>query len=91
MRLRYTTVYLINIFAVAYSCYYLTVFSRFYHYTQIGWVFGGISSLIIDSFGIMLILPLLGSIFRQLARQFRFLRFLKYWSYIDEINFYIHN
>lgn len=91
MRIRYCLFFIIFATLKCFTCYYAIVFSIIYRHSQLGWIYAGIASLILDLFGIMPFLPLIGSLIRFFAQKIKFFYFLICWTKIDEFNFYIYN
>ena len=81
----------ISVLIILFSFYYLILFSALYYYSQMGWFYGGIASLILDIFGLMIILPLLGSTFRKMALGNKNLNWLIHFTKVDNLNYFIHN
>ncbi len=91
MRFRYFSFFIIFATVKCFTCYYAIVFSIVYRHSQLGWIYAGIASLILDLFGIMHFLPFIGSLMRFLAQKIKIFKFLIYWTKIDEFNFYFYN
>lgn len=82
MRWRYTLFIVLSITTSIFLWYYVITFCAVYETSSTGWIQGAMIGLVIDWFGISLLLPLIKTSLRLSVRNYPFLYFLVYIEYL---------
>jgi hypothetical protein len=87
MRSQYRTFVATMIIVNLICWYYVTVFCGVYITSAKGWIYGSITSIILDWFGISILIPVIRTGIRLIVRKYQKMRFLVTVEYL----FFIKN